>query len=214
MEVLEWRRRVFGLDLLENNIGDITKWKYYLLRRRPETKDGDFNVEEFITLISGELNDKIGNLINRVLKFIEKNKLNGNVRETSSEMRKSFCRDVNVFFNKYVENMDKIELRSGLESLLDLCQWGNRYIQELPNNKEQRMNGFALCYSVIVLIGHCMTPFLPEGAEKLFSLLGISDHEHFPEEFKFFEFKGFTRKVTPLFSNFTEEEKNNLSKFK
>ena len=64
---------IFGLDLVNKSIGDVTKWKFYLLRRRPEIKDADFSISEFIEIISNELIGNLGNFINRTLKFLDKN---------------------------------------------------------------------------------------------------------------------------------------------
>ena len=47
--------------------------RFYLLASAPETADSDWRWEDFQSCVNAQLADKIGNLVTRVLRFLEKN---------------------------------------------------------------------------------------------------------------------------------------------
>lgn len=62
---------IFGSDLLNDAYGSADLWRYYLCKIRPETKDSNFSVDDFLSSVN-ELQNNFGNLCNRVLKYIAK----------------------------------------------------------------------------------------------------------------------------------------------
>ena len=60
---------VFGNDAKETGI-PVEVWRYYLLAVRPETSDAAFQWDDFAAKNNADLNDNLGNFINRTLKFI------------------------------------------------------------------------------------------------------------------------------------------------
>jgi methionyl-tRNA synthetase len=61
---------VFGDGAQETGI-PVDVWRYYLLVNRPEKDDTIFCWEDFISKNNDELLPNIGNLLQRVLKFLE-----------------------------------------------------------------------------------------------------------------------------------------------
>lgn len=60
---------VFGNDAKDTGI-PVEVWRYYLLAVRPENQDSAFQWDDFAAKANAELNDNLGNFINRTLKFI------------------------------------------------------------------------------------------------------------------------------------------------
>jgi len=60
---------VFGNDAKETGI-PVEVWRYYLLSMRPESQDSVFQWDDFAAKSNAELNDNLGNFVNRTLKFI------------------------------------------------------------------------------------------------------------------------------------------------
>ncbi|MES1920758.1 methionine--tRNA ligase mes1 [Bonamia ostreae] len=55
-------------------------WRYYLLSVRPENSDSNFDWDDLAMKANNELNNNVGNFVNRVFKFIA-TKFNGQVPE-------------------------------------------------------------------------------------------------------------------------------------
>ena len=61
---------VFGDNAKETGVpSDV--WRYYLLSNRPETSDTVFTWSDFISRNNNELLANLGNLINRIMKFLD-----------------------------------------------------------------------------------------------------------------------------------------------
>ncbi|ORD98968.1 SYMC [Hepatospora eriocheir] len=211
---------VFGSDILEKDVGDIIKWRFYLLRRRPETKDADFNVDEFLTLVETDLVACLGNFVNRTLKFLSKKKIV--ISEVLKELDLSldeykdellFIESIKETYNEYLEVMEQISIRRGFEALFKLCKIGNKYLQDLQVNKEKMVLGYSLGYPLVVLVGHCLIPFLPKKALKIFEQAQV-ENSKFPETFEIIKLSRELKNISPIFSHFTEEQKETLLSFK
>ncbi|ORD95710.1 SYMC [Hepatospora eriocheir] len=207
---------VFGSDILEKDVGDISKWRFYLLRRRPETKDADFNVDEFLTLVETDLVACLGNFVNRTLKFLSKKKIV--ISEVLKELDLSldeykdellFIESIKESYNEYLEVMEQISIRRGFEALFKLCKIGNKYLQDLQVNKEKMILG----YSLVVLVGYCLVPFLPKQALEIFEQALVENTE-FPATFEIIKLSREHKNISPIFSHFTEEQKETLLSFK
>ncbi|KAL6121816.1 methionine-tRNA ligase [Nucleospora cyclopteri] len=208
---------IFGMDLIEKNIGDVTKWKFYLLRKRPETKDSDFSVEEFIEMVNNELIANLGNFINRTLKFIEKKQIDVGEEISKHNLQnnkeiESFIEQVNEGYKEFLSLMDKIQLRAGLLKVLEMSQMGNKFLQGFQGNKQEIPLAFSVSLSLVQLLGHCFESFLPEAAEKLFKIIN-KDSELFPKEFVIKKDIKLESKVEVLFNKFSDEQETELNKF-
>lgn len=60
---------VFGNDAKDTGIA-VDVWRYYLLAVRPESSDAAFQWDDFAAKNNSELNDNLGNFLNRSLKFV------------------------------------------------------------------------------------------------------------------------------------------------
>lgn len=206
---------IFGLDLIEKDMGRPCYWRYYLLKRRPETKDCDFLNKEFKDLINSDLRGNLGNLCQRVLKYINA-RCNGfvsvDIIEKDEEL---FVSKINQLYFEYLSLMDNIKMRDGLSKALEISSKANGFIQKLQNdkqNKEKMSNGYSIAYSVIVLLGHLFEPFIPTSSKKIFDMCLIEE-KLFPAKFEIIKSAKISQNIEILFEELTTIQTQNLDSF-
>lgn len=200
---------IFGMDLVKNDMGCSDFWRFYLILRRPESYDSDFNINDFKSHVNGDLISNFGNFCNRVMQFILK-KLNGKIEVGELDVvDKKFIDEINSLFKSYKNSMNKIALRDGLQKVLEISSKGNKYLQDLQNNKCKKNHGYSLCYSLILFLGKLIEPFTPEAANKIFDHFGIKE-AIILDDFTIIQSAEFKNCMDTLFSKFTPEQ---LSKY-
>ncbi|ELQ74468.1 methionine---tRNA ligase [Trachipleistophora hominis] len=156
---------IFGSDLIHNEYGTCDLWRYYLVKVRPETKDSNFSVTDFLNSTS-DLQNNFGNLCNRVLKFI-KNKMTGRVcfkGALNSATRQEFVSKINDLLSEYKRVMCHIKMKKGLTVLSEMCMVCNHFLQktfEHSVDQDAKNDSFALVFSVIALLADLYEPFIP-----------------------------------------------------
>lgn len=201
---------IFGMDLLEKDLGSPCIWRFYLTKRRPENKDSDFNIEDFVNTVNADLKDNLGNLAQRVLKYI-KSRLSGRISNVSlDEKDEVFKNRVNEMFSEYKGLMEKISLKDGIHKAVEISSFVNKYIQDLQERKDRLENGFKIGYSALVLLGHIFEPFIPETSKKIFKMCGVEDSERFPSEFEIIQDAVISSEISILFPSLSKEQLSNL----
>jgi methionyl-tRNA synthetase len=106
---------VFGSDAKETGI-PVEVWRYYLLAVRPESQDTAFQWDDFAAKNNAELNDNLGNFINRTLKFIFARfdgKVPGTAEGCASETVASKLADYGIkiaeLVHQYIEGMSMMQ---------------------------------------------------------------------------------------------------------
>ena len=132
---------VWGLDFLTRY--DPDPLRYYLTANMPETKDTDWDWEEFLHRNNDELVATWGNLANRVLSFAYKH-WEGQVPEPG-ELRTD---DLNILaivetgFAEVSAEIEAVHLRVGLQECIRLASEVNKYLDkaapwfEIKNDKQ------------------------------------------------------------------------------
>jgi methionyl-tRNA synthetase len=105
-------------------------WRYFLLLRRPETSDSEFEWGAFIAANNNELVANFGNFVNRVLKFVNSEKTYNSVLpelpnfddgseelKEISQKRQKHIEDVNKELQTYREHLDAVRLKG-------MCHFG------------------------------------------------------------------------------------------
>lgn len=152
-------------------------FRYYLLSSRPESSDSQFLWREFISKNNTELLNNLGNLVNRVIKFLHA-KYNDVVPDYTLDKDttriKKLETDVNEILKSYIDTMDSLKLKNGLKLAMDLSARANLFLQEnkldnnLFNNHPERCAatiGSAL--NVIYLLSAMLSPFLPATSDDI-----------------------------------------------
>ncbi|MFQ5533237.1 MAG: methionine--tRNA ligase [Sphingomonadales bacterium] len=160
----------FGLDQL----------RYFLLREVPFGNDGDFSRRAFIGRINGDLANDFGNLAQRVLSMIAKNRA-GRMPEPGA-----FTSDDSVLIEHAEslletmrEALDRQRFQIALQAIWRLIGDANSYVarQEpwaLKKTDPARMN--TVLYVAAEVVRHCAVlaqPFMPQACSSLLDQLGV-----------------------------------------
>jgi methionyl-tRNA synthetase len=105
-------------------------WRYYLLVNRPESSDTNFLWDDFQAKNNSELLGKLGNFVNRALKFIEAS-FNSELPPVGplKEVDNKLIAAVDVELKGYLEAMERVSLKDALRYVMSVSELGNCYLQ-------------------------------------------------------------------------------------
>ncbi len=162
-----------GLTIIEAlDKFDTETLRFHLIKNGPETKDSNFTEEDYI-LTHNEITNKLGNFVNRTLKYkglsmIPKGVLNIDVEKYIKE--------------KYIEISDfieGIEFRKATLSIIELLDFANKYYDDkkpwiqFKENLDEFNNTIYTCAIIIANISNLISPFMPITAEKIRGYLNL-----------------------------------------
>lgn len=168
---------VWGLDFLERYDADTLR--YYLTANMPESRDSDWDWQDFLNRNNNELVATWGNLANRVLSFAYKHWDGsvpdpGDLRPQDLEITKV----VEAGFQSVGEHIEAVRLRAALIEAMRLAAEVNKYLdQQAPwfEIKEDKAAAAKTIYTALGAIDSLkilFSPFLPFSSEKLHNMLG------------------------------------------
>lgn len=177
---------VFGSSAKETGV-DADVWRYFLLLRRPETSDTEFQWSGFIAANNNELVANFGNFVNRILKFVDNVKTYGGAvpsppaLEMDSPLTSSLSAHIseaNEILLRYRGEMDAVHLKQGLIIARDLSSLGNKLLQDnkLDNNlftsERQRCDAVVhLAVNHVHLLASVIAPYLPATTKSILNQL-------------------------------------------
>lgn len=153
-------------------------WRYWLLTNAPETSDASFTFESFANVINKDLNDVLGNFINRVLKMTVANfgqTVPAGGTETDEE--KTLYQTMDTLVKNYTDSLDKIEFRKAFGFLREMWVEGNNYIARnepwkvVKTDKERAACILRTGINLIRLYAILVAPLMPTTAEKMLDLI-------------------------------------------
>jgi len=173
---------VWGLDFLTRYDPDTLR--YYLTANMPESKDTDWDWDDFRRRNNDELVANWGNLANRVLSFTYKNwegqvpsdEQQCEVRPADSEVLAT----VSAGFEKVGELISSVRLRAALNECLRLASEVNKYLDqaapwfEVKNDKQAAGRTVYTALKAIDSLKVLFAPFLPFSSERLHTYLGYN----------------------------------------
>ncbi|CAK9441569.1 uncharacterized protein LODBEIA_P54370 [Lodderomyces beijingensis] len=171
---------VFGNNAKETGV-PASVWRYYLASNRPETSDAHFSWDDFVTKNNSELLANLGNFVNRIIKFAIA-KYNGVLPEYNAQKHipnyDTFVSEVNNLLTTYINNMEAVNLRKGLETAMLLSSRGNQFLQEnkldnsLYNDHPERADAVVVvALNLVYSVGAVFSPFMPETTSKINQML-------------------------------------------
>lgn len=180
---------VFGTSAREIGIAaDV--WRYFLLLRRPETSDTEFEWDGFIAANNNELVNNFGNFVNRILKFVNSEKTYDSVVpdlpsvdnkddfEHVANIKNRHIQEVDAILKTYREQLDAVHLKAGIISARELSSLGNKLLQDntLDNKlfNEHRTHCDAvvnLAINHVHLLASAIAPYLPATTRNILSQL-------------------------------------------
>ena len=168
---------VFGTDVLESDI-HIDLWRFYLLFNRPERSDFNFTWDTFVEDINSNFIDNIGNLLNRVLVFLDKH-FEGQLSPVDfTPEQRGFLEQVKKDEAEIIDLLEQIQLKDALKSVLALGKKGNKFFQEQEPWKTIKTDPHLTKTTLTVLIylirdiGIMLSPYLPETSQRILSMVG------------------------------------------
>ena len=178
---------VFGLDVL--NRYDPDPLRYYLTSVMPETRDTDWDWDEFYHRNNDELVATWGNLANRVLAFAYKN-WEGVVPDPGDLTAddQALLGQVEKGFETVGSELEAVHLRAALGEAMRLASEVNKYLDTaapwftIKTDKAQAGRAIYVAMKAIDSLKILFAPFLPFTSEKLHRFLGHQD-QLFGEQF-------------------------------
>jgi methionyl-tRNA synthetase len=170
---------VWGLDFLSRY--DPDPLRYYLTVNMPESKDTDWDWQEFLNRNNNELVATWGNLANRMLSFAHKH-WDGRVPDPG-ELRAEdheILAVVDSGFHTVGEHLDAVRLRAGLFEAMRLASEVNKYLDkaapwfEIKQDKSAAAKTVFTALRAIDSLKVQLSPFLPFTSERLNSYLGYT----------------------------------------
>lgn len=151
--------------------------RYYLLREIPSADDGDFSHKRFVDLYNSELANSLGNLVNRVTMMVERYVSGKAPKKTTGD---DVAPEIDAFFSKYSECFDKFDLKGACETLVELTDFANKYIDDkkpwvLAKDNPDELP--AVLYDLLELLRYIvilLLPILPKSAEKIAEQLSLN----------------------------------------
>lgn len=181
---------VFGTDVFDAGL-ERDLWRAYLLAIRPESADSVFSWDDFRFRID-ELNDTLGNFVNRSLKFV-KAKMGGKLPTkderadladdsdddaASSQAERAAARarlaalaeQLREPVAAYLERMENRQLREGFKQALGIARVGNAFFQDtelwaLFKTQPRVAKAYlAACVGIVRVLAAALEPFIPDFA--------------------------------------------------
>lgn len=171
---------VWGLDFLTRYDPDTLR--YYLTANMPESKDTDWDWQDFLNRNNNELVATWGNLANRVLSFAFKH-WDGQV-PSPNELRsadKKIIAAIEAGFSTVGEQLNEVHLRAALFEAMRLAGEVNKYLDETApwfEIKTDKAAAATTVYTALRAIDSLkvlFSPFLPFTSNRLHTYLGYKD---------------------------------------
>jgi methionyl-tRNA synthetase len=175
---------VFGNDAKDTGI-EVEVWRYYLLAIRPEVADSAFQWDDFASKNNSDLNDNLGNFINRTLKFVHA-RFEGAIPGVApgaggADVIAALGEKVSVLVAQYIEAMEAQKMKAALQAAMNISRAGNGFFQETEiwkAVKEDRASAGAYisaCVGIVAIAASLLQPFMPSFTAKCLEQLGMEN---------------------------------------
>lgn len=152
-------------------------WRYWLIANAPESDDATFTFDSFAAVINKDLNDVLGNFINRVLKMTSSN-FGQQVppKGTTTDVEEALYETLDTLVESYVGYMDKLEYRKALSTLREIWVCGNNYLAKTEPWKVVKTDAdyagtiLNVSFNLIQLYAQLSAPIMPQTTSKMLSL--------------------------------------------
>jgi methionyl-tRNA synthetase len=155
--------------------------RYYLTVNMPESKDTDWDWDDFYHRNNDELVATWGNLANRVLSFAYKH-WEGHIPEpgTLTELDQDLLDEIDEGFKTVGDEIEAVHLRAALGEAMRLASEVNKYLdqtapwQSVKTDKEAAGRSIYTAIQAINALKVMFAPFLPFTSQTLHEILGYT----------------------------------------
>ncbi|MEX1012840.1 MAG: methionine--tRNA ligase [Waddliaceae bacterium] len=148
--------------------------RYVIAANAPETQDSEFTWKDFQRRCNSELLGKLGNLVNRVMVFANR-QCEGKVPACNLRPEdEKFRQEMDRIVCKIEADYRRFSLRRACHDIMELAQLGNTYFDNnTPWKKGETMpTTIALCLECIKRLALVTSPIIPETAQKIWEMIG------------------------------------------
>jgi len=155
--------------------------RYYLTVNMPESKDTDWDWDDFYHRNNDELVATWGNLANRVLAFAYKH-WEGHVPDPGNltDLDKDLLNEIDAGFKTVGDEIEAVHLRAALAEAMRLATEVNKYLdqtapwQAVKTDKEAAGRAIYTAIQAINALKVMFAPFLPFTSQRLHEILGYT----------------------------------------
>jgi methionyl-tRNA synthetase len=170
---------VWGKDFLSRY--DPDAFRYYLTSIKPESRDSDWDWEEFYHRNNDELVATWGNLANRVLSFAYKY-WEGVVPDPGqlNEVDETLLATIEAGFDSVGKELGQVHLRAALAEVMRLASEVNKYLDQtapwmtIKEDKQAAARAIFVAMKAIDSLKIMFAPFLPFTSQQLHEFFGNS----------------------------------------
>ncbi len=154
--------------------------RYALAVNLPENRDVDFAWRDFHARNNNELADVLGNFVNRVAVFLNKN-YGGRVSDVTAddEAGLEVLKKIEAAPGRIGEMIDTYRLKDAAREVMTLPALGNRYFDKqapwrsVKDNQAECDRTLATCIRLVSALEVLLYPFLPFTSRKIGNMLGL-----------------------------------------
>ena len=156
-------------------------WRYYLSKTLPVGHDSKFSWKDLDAKINNELNDTVGNYVNRVISLSEKwfgNRVPDKKLSTLEKDSREFLYGENSISSLIKEFIDSIEneknLKKGIEIAVSIARKGDEFLssKEPWNNEDIREDVIFACVQALKPLAAALYPYIPESSSRIWDMVG------------------------------------------
>lgn len=192
--------------------------RYYLSIVMPENRDVDFDLIEFKTHVNNELVATFGNFIHRVLSFTASNYGSIPHRMVPNMKDDEAIQEIEKAGQRIETLISRCEFKSALKEIMALASYGNRYLVErapwklVKTDRDDCGTVLNIGLRLVKALGVFSYPFLPDGMERLHTIIGMTTPPTWSDAFCDFTEEQYALKLerpNPLFRQLeiTKEER-------
>lgn len=160
---------------------DAQSTRFYLLSSSPESKDSEWSWSDFQSCVNSQLADTIGNLITRVLRFVDKH-YGGVIPPCTAQFEPELDRVLLSecgAFSDPSESIRAFKFRRAAEQLVENARVANVFVDKLAPWSLQKSDPtkaaavLNTCAEWLAYLARWMAPFMPRKAQATWLMLGL-----------------------------------------
>ncbi len=176
---------VWVRDYLDNG-GNPDSLRYYLTMVAPERARAAFKPDDMVARHNGELANALGNFVNRILSFSQKNfgpTVPALVAEKLNDSDHKFIAARDSCHREATELLERHEFKAALERIMEFCRECNRYVDlaapwtSKKTDLERTTTTLKICIDAIRFIAVVIEPFMPFCADNIAGFLNLTSAE-------------------------------------
>lgn len=159
--------------------------RYAIASNAPETSDSEFTWKDFQLRCNSDLLGKYGNLVNRVLVFIQ-NQCEGKIPPASQlePVDEQFLMTIQALVDQTAACYEMFKVRRASQIMMELAHQGNTYFnQKAPwldakqtQTRPRMETTLACCVACLKALALISYPIIPEASDQVWKMLGYSSH--------------------------------------